>query len=401
MTADGRGGSRVTTHFGATMRDRVMRGLAGVAMITGAVAVGPLALGAQEITRTVRAGQAVNGTLSAQDPKYGERGAFHAYRFEAKAGGRYSVTMRSEAVDAFVFVARTVGGLTEEMVSDDDGAGDTDARLRFRAATAGTYLIVAQSLEASGTGAYELRVEELPPVPPATAVPIKVGEAKEGVLDDKSPMLEEGTLEVPYQLYAFSARGQRVRVAVRSGAFDASMKVTKVTAGGEELVGSDDDSGGGTDAQMTFVGNGDYRVYARPLEEGKTGSFTVSVTEVVVRPVASRPLTLGQAAEANLAENDPELDDGRNFHQWAVTARPGERLVITMRSSAFDAFLDWGSVGPGGFESIATDDDSGGDTDARLEVVMPADGTFVVRALALEKGKFGAYTLLVERRSSK
>ncbi len=355
---------------------------------------------AQE-TRVARVGTAMTGTLSAQDPKYGSRGAFQAWRFEAKAGSRYQVTMKSGDIDAYVWVARLVGGITEEIAADDDGAGDTDARLRFRASTAGTYMIVAQSLEVAAVGAYELRVEELAPSAPAVAVALKIGEAKEGALDDRSPVMEEGRIEVPYQLYAFSGRGQRVRVAVRSGAFDASMRVTRVTASGEEEVGTDDDSGGGTDAQMIFIANGDYRVYAKPLEADKSGPFTVSISEIQVRPVASRPLTLGQMLEASIESSDPELDDGRNFHQYAVTARPGERLVITLRSKAFDAFLDWGSIAPGGFESVSTDDDSGGDTDAKLDVVMPADGTYVIRVYGLERGKLGAYALMVERRASK
>lgn len=360
-----------------------------------------LQVGAQEVARTLRVGQAATGTLTAQDPRYGARGAFHTYRLDAKAGTRYQVTMTSDDVDAYVWAARFIGGLTEEIAADDDGGGDTDARLRFRATAAGTYLIVAQSLEVAALGGYELRVEELPPSPPPTTIALKIGEAKEGVLDDGSALLQDGPIEVPYQLFTFAGRRQRVRVAVRSGAFDAAMRITRVTAAGEEEVGTDDDSGGGTDAQMTFVATGDFRIYAKPLEADKAGPFTVSISEVQVRAVASRPLTIGQTIEATIESNDPELDDGRNFHQYAVTARPGERLIITLRSSAFDAFLDWGSVGPGGFESSTTDDDSGGDTDARLEVVMPADGTFVIRAHGLERGKLGAYSLIVERRTSK
>lgn len=361
----------------------------------------PVQGGAQDVGRTLRVGQAVSGTLAAQDPRYGPRGAFHAYRLDAKAGTRYQVTMQSDDVDAYVWAARVVGGLTEEIAADDDGGGETDARLRFRATAAGTYLIVAQSLEVAAVGGYALRVEELPPSPPPTTIALRIGEAKEGVLDDRSALLEDGAIEVPYQIFTFTGRGERVRVAVRSGAFDAAMRVTRVTPAGEEEVGTDDDSGGGTDAQMVFIANGEFRVYAKPLEADKSGPFTVSISEMQVRPVASRPLTIGQTTEGTIESSDPELEDGRNFHQYAVTARPGERLTITLRSGAFDAFLDWGSVGPGGFESASSDDDSGGGTDARLDVVMPADGTYVIRAHGLERGKFGAYTLIVERRSSK
>lgn len=378
------------------MRGGMMRGALMVAALVGATTVE-----GQAGMRPLQVGASVNGTLTAEDPKIESRGAFHAYRFEAKAGTRYVITMTSEDVDAFVWVARVVGGLSEELASDDDGGGDTDARLRFRAPAAGSYVIVAQSLEAPAVGSYVLRVEEAPPSAPATPVALTIGQAREGALGDGSPILEDDDAAVPYQLYTFTGTGQRVRVAVRSGAFDASLKVTRVTASGEEAVGTDDDSGGGTDAQLIFTASGNYRIYARALEADKRGAFTVSITEVVVRPVVSRPLAVGEKVEATLQESDNELDDGRPFHQYTITGRPGERFVVTMRSTAFDAYLDWGRLSSGGFESTANDDDSAGDTDARLEITVPSEGTFVLRAHALERGQSGAYTISVERRTSK
>ena len=377
------------------MRHGIVNGALGVATLVGVAATAD----AQEGLRPLRLGEPINGTLTAQDPRYAPRGAFHAYTLEAKAGTRYVITMNSASVDSYVWVARFVGGLTETLAGDDDGSGGSDARLRFRAPAASTYVIVAQSLAVDGVGAYVLRVTEAPPAPVATPVALAIGQAREGVLDDKSPVLEDAEPPVPYQLYTFTGKGERLRIAVRSGAFDASVKVTRVTASGEEEVGADDDSGGGTDAQMIFTAIGDFRIYARPVDADRSGPFTVAITEVPLRPVVSRPLTVGQSVDATLERTDSELDDGRNFHQYTITARPGDRLVVTMRSRAFDAFLDWGRMGPAGFASAATDDDSAGDTDAKLEIVIPAEGTYVLRAHGLERGQSGAYSIMVERRA--
>ena len=357
--------------------------------------------GAQAPVRPITVGAPVQGSLTADDPRYGQRGAFQAWRFEARAGQRYQVTLRSRDFDAYAFVARSVGGLTEEFVNDDDGAGDTDARLRFRSPTDQTYLIVAQALEAGRTGAYTLQVEALPELPPARPVAMTIGEAKEGTLDDASPMLEDGGTEYRHQVFTFRGTGQRVRVTMRSGAFDAFLRVRKVTAAGEEEVGNDDDSGGGPDAMLVFAANGEYRVYARALEAERSGAFTLSVTEVVSKPVTSRPVTLGQPVDGTLTTDDPELDDGRRFHQYALTGRPGERFTVTLRSSDFDAFVDFGSVSGGVFESSESDDDGAGGTDAQLNVTMPAEGTWVIRVHGLERGKLGSYRLTVERRASK
>lgn len=243
---------------------------------------------AQESSRALRLGQLVHDQLTARDPKLGERGALHVYRLEAKAGTRYTVTMRSEDVDAYVWVARTVAGLTDLIASDDDGAGETDAKLTFRAREAGSYVIVAQSLDAEELGAYSLVAEEAPPSPPVTTTPVNVGQIVEGAVDADGPTFEDGDETVPYRAYALTGRGARVRVTVRSGAFDAKVKVVRITATGEELVSEDDDGAGGTDAEVIFAVNGSYRIYVRPLRERDAGAFTLAVMDAGVAPATPR-----------------------------------------------------------------------------------------------------------------
>ena len=167
------------------MRGRMITG----AMVAATVCAMASRADGQEGMRPLRVGEPVSGTLTAQDPRFSSRGPFQAYRLEAKVGTRYVITLSSTAFDAYAWVARSVGGLTEELAADDDGAGGTDARLRFRAPAAGSYVIVAQSLEASALGAYVLRVDEVPPSAPAVAVALTLGQAREGMLDERSPVL--------------------------------------------------------------------------------------------------------------------------------------------------------------------------------------------------------------------
>lgn len=371
-----------------------MRGMSSWAAALALVA-GATTLEAQH--RPIRMGEAMAGSLTAQDPKIQDRGPFHTYRLEAKAGDRFIITMSSGDVDAYLWVAKTVGGLTESVVSDDDGGGDTNARLRFRAATAGTYYVVAQSLSSDGTGAYELKVEVAPPAAPVVATPLTAGQVREGAITETSPMLEDENPALPYQLYTFTGRGERVRVTVRSGAFDAYVKVTKVGTSGEEEVASDDDSGGGTDAMVTFAANGQYRIYARPLDASSTGAFTIALNPLPVVKITSRPIALGQTVSGTIADTDPETDGGQYFHQYTVTAQPGERIRITLRSSRFDAYLTWGRLVGAGLEDVTNDDDSAGDTDSQLDVIVPREGTYVIRVHALGAREVGDYQLNVAR----
>jgi hypothetical protein len=347
--------------------------------------------------RPIRMGEVMAGSLTALDPKIQGRGPFHTYRLEAKAGDRFIISMNSGDVDAFLWVARVTGGLTESVVDNDDGGGGTNARLRFRATEAGTYYVVAQSLDAEGSGAYDLKVEVAPPPAPVVATPLTAGQVREGNISEASPLLEDENPALPYQLYTFTGTGERVRVTVRSGAFDAYVKVTKVVGGREGEVASDDDSGGGTDAMVTFTANGQYRIYARPLDASSTGAFTIALNSLPVVKISSRPIALGQTVAGTIESTDPETDGGQYFHQYAVTAQPGERLRITLRSSRFDAYLTWGRLVGTGLEDTSTDDDSAGDTDSQLDVIVPRDGSYVIRVHALGARETGDYQLTVVR----
>lgn len=109
------------------------------------------------------------------------------------------------------------------------------------------------------------------------------------------------------------------------------------------------------------------------------------------------PLTLGQAASGSLEASDPKLPDSSHFDQWTYNGRRGERIQITLESSAFDAYLVLARQSDSGMESIAEDDDGAGETNARITAELPADGTYLILANSYDEGATGAYTLRVER----
>ncbi len=350
-----------------------------------------------DAVRPIRLGQMAEGTLAATDPKIDGRGPFHAYRFEARAGTRYIITMRSESVDAYVWVARQVGPLTENLGSDDDSGGGTDARLRFRATADGPHLVVTQSLSEDGSGAYSVLVEEAPPAQVAVARTIAVGETMTGRIDESSPMLEDMD-DTPYALYRITAvGGRRLRVSLTSEDFDAYLTVRRVTGSGEEEVASNDDGGGGTNARITFVADGEYTIVARPLGSNGAGSYSLAVAEAPATVVITRAIRVGDSAEGEITDADPELDSGPFFHQFEIQAQQGERLRLTLRSEDFDSFLRWGRAAASGFEELGSDDDSGGNVDSMLEVTVPTSGKYLIRVSPLGAGQTGRYRLMVER----
>jgi hypothetical protein len=144
----------------------------------------------------IRVGQTVTGTLADLDPHTKEKGRFRVYRFEARKDQRLIATLRSGEFDAFLTVARTVSGITDPLVTDDDRGGgekNTDARVRFSAPEDGTYLLVAQSLSEEGVGAYTLSLEAAPATVTSTPRPIQLGQTVQGSLDETDAILETGS----------------------------------------------------------------------------------------------------------------------------------------------------------------------------------------------------------------
>jgi hypothetical protein len=111
---------------------------------------------------------------------------------------------------------------------------------------------------------------------------------------------------------------------------------------------------------------------------------------------AQNVLTPGQTSQGKLASGDIKLEDDTYADLWRFSGVDGQRIRITMRSSDFDAYLSLGYEVQGDFQSVDTDDDGGGGTDAQVETRLSRTGEYVVRANTLSKGETGSYTLLLE-----
>ena len=120
---------------------------------------------------------------------------------------------------------------------------------------------------------------------------------------------------------------------------------------------------------------------AAMTSEGGIGAFTPAG---VLRP--------GESGSGTLEDTDPKSFDGTLYDDWTYTGKRGERLSVTLRSAAFDAYLLFGRLEEGRFSYIRAEDDGAGGNDSLLEVTLPADGTYVFRVNTLFAGK-GPYTL--------
>lgn len=255
--------------------------------------------------------------------------------------------------------------------------------------------------------------------------PIAYGQTLNGALEG-GPLtggdLMEG--EFYYDAFTFQGRaGDRITATMRSGAFDTYLTLfgpSSDTDYGEGLVNNDDGAGGSDSrVEYTLPADGDYILQARSFQPGITGSYTLELAGVQSAPSANSGTSFLDEVNAQLnrpgfppPNNETQIIQGELgpgdavFEGFALydiipfEGRAGERVSLRMRSSAFDPMLRL--LGPGSDanhgEQIAFNDDdaASGLDDARIEITLPADGTYFVHATVYGGGT-GAYTFELTR----
>ncbi len=136
---------------------------------------------------------------------------------------------------------------------------------------------------------------------------------------------------------------------------------------------------------LTGVSPGAVNITARI--GGQTDTQAFEVTDDC--PILTH--TLGTTVTGSLTATDCEFQDGTKVDLYRFTITTTRQVVITLRSSAFDAYLIlFNAAGTG----IEEDDDSAGGTDSRITATLPA-GTYVIAANSFEPAT-GSYTLTTQ-----
>ncbi len=354
--------------------------------------------------RTASIGQTITGRLQASTPTLGDGSHYETYYFDARSGDRIYVTMTSSDFDAYLRWGREQSGSFESISFDDDGGGGTNSRIEVTVGAAGRYAIQANSYGADATGAYTLSIES-GSVGTGGLPTVALGQSVSGRLETTDPMLGDNS---HYEVYAYQGRaGEQVLVTMRSGDFDAYLAVGRLVGGTLESTETDDDGAGGTDAQIlaTLGGDGVLAIRANSLRAAQTGAFTLNVTSASGAqpttppnaPPGARVVTAGQSLTGALRATDPMMADSSFYNDYVYSGAPGDRVRITLTSSDFDAFLQWGRVQGDRFTSDAYDDDGAGGTNAAVEAAVDGSGTYAIRVNSFGAGQTGAYTLAGER----
>ena len=374
----------------------MQRSLLVPALLLASIGAGSRLEAQKATTAAITVGQTVRGTISASDPKLDDGSHYDSWRLRGQRGQRVEIVMESTDFDAYLKLAAE--GKDEEVETDDDGAGGTNARI-IATLEDGEYTISANTLSADETGSYTLRVTALPPAAPPRAPVALTGNTVNGTLNDSDPLAEDETYYDDYK-YVAKAR-ESVTIELTAADFDAYLEVGRMEDGKFESLKSNDDGPDGTNSRLeyTFPSAGEYIIRANTLTSGETGPYTLRLTSTGIRPVvaqpAARPIRLGEVLTGALADTDPIADDDTYYDEFVFTGTAGDRVVVDLASPDFDSYLILGKMTDGEFEPLAQNDDNqDGGTGSTVVFTLPSNGPYIVRANSLGKAT-GAYTVSV------
>lgn len=196
--------------------------------------------------------------------------------------GFLTVTLDSVEFDAFLTIYDA--GLTEALVSDDDGGAGSNSRIDAIPLPAGTYLILASSFFEGDTGAYTLNTLFDLSGNPACAVQVDLpANASAGgslsVTDCTIAQLGVDLMDVSFadQYRVTLPIGGLLTVHLQSLAVDAFLWLFDETLTNDIAV--DDDGAGGTDAMLQDIplGPGTYVILANSCCPDQTGAYTLTL----------------------------------------------------------------------------------------------------------------------------
>ena len=221
------------------------------------------------------AGQVMSGALDPRDQVTDDGHPVDYYKFTARAGHRYAVTMLAQAFDAMVGVGRGTNGAYDEQRSDDDGGGGTNARLEWVTREAGEVWVSARELSGD-SGRYTLLLEDLGEAPPpALPTLLKTGSTVQGRLEGG----DERDGNSYYDVYYFDGQADQV-VVIRMDSDDLDPVVSIGRGEGTDWheLDKDDDGGLGTNAHLEFRIPETGRYIVRAGAIGRTGGgYTIKV----------------------------------------------------------------------------------------------------------------------------
>lgn len=324
-------------------------------------------------------GRTEGGTLVDGDCLWEMGGLSDNWSLTLPGRANLRITAKSPDFDEVVLVRDPAG----DIINGADefgplGFAQIDMRLE-----AGEWTISVGALTPGRTGAYDLTVDLTPPCTPGTQ--LVLGRTESGSLDATDCRFD-----------GFAPADSFALVLDRETPLDFHLKSSEIRpflvvrdANGVDVAYADNPSGAGSARTQTSLVAGAYAVYALTWDYPSTGSYQLTVSEVVCSD--STPIAFGASESGDLGDGDCLRSNGAWEDLWSLELAGEETVRIDMVSDDVDAYLTLeDSLG----NVVTVDDDGGEGLNARIQATLPA-GRYQIGASSFGPGQAGGYTLTV------
>lgn len=342
--------------------------------------VQPLAVGAQTA-----------GALSATSSCRVTGSMADVYKVVLPKAGAFNINMSSGDFTTFLIVRDAKDNVIEYGQQTPDGSS-SDSSLTL---AAGTYYVAASSADLPGNYqlAYQFNPAAAPPCPAPQMLPLNTG-----YVGDLGPGSCIGADGQPVDYYQFTTKADGTVAAVMMSTIIPSL-LTLTDAKDAELRTDAGSYSEGNSILVQYLKAGTYRLQARSDEYNLTGAYRINqlFTASASKPAGCAPasLVLSTPKNASLTYTSCQYYDGTftDFYKIIVT-NSTKPVSINASSSVFDTYL---ILMDSKSNVLATDDNSGGGTNAQITGSLTAGTYYIAVKPAADPSSTGAYSVTVKQ----
>ncbi|MEZ5957673.1 MAG: PPC domain-containing protein [Hyphomonadaceae bacterium] len=314
------------------------------------------------------------------------------YRFSARTGNRYQVTLAGAGENGLGDpMLRVIDREGNDLAMNDDSDGSLNSALELIPTANGDVFIEARGYGDSYTGAYALNItaERLPRD--------NIGNSTSTNGRISSGQSIDGSLDFPSDADWYRIRlteGQSYRFTLNaSGDTPMDDPLIRLRDASGTEVAMDDDGGDGLNSYLEFTApsTGNFYVEATSFSGQATGSYTLAAREGDIPADATTDAAL--SADGDYREGVLAPAGDRDWYRVELAEGQGVRIGMSATGtpdSIGDPYLVL--YGADGAE-LARDDDGGEGLNAWLEFQAPAAGVYYVEARGFTEDATGRYAL--------
>jgi hypothetical protein len=198
------------------------------------------------------------------------------------------------------------------------------------------------------------------------------------------------------EYYRFDATATAsVRFTMTSDSFATFLLLTDSVK--TPLAGNGDDgTGGNNSALRILLGTARYHAAANSFGPASVGPYTLASSTVPATVENCEDVWATKGISTNQTIVNTDCVGTGNFYAdgFLVLLQAGQSITATETSTAFNAYLELANLAT--MNTVASDDDGGGGTNARLTYTAPATDIYVLFAETLSANETGAYTLTIQ-----